>query len=68
MVQQQTRDQWERMIKQSKLVRLFERDEEESGMQYLCIQMWRDRGTQAIFYHDVEKNETTWEKPSTLAQ
>lgn len=66
MVQEQTPEQWERMIKQSKLVRLFERDEEESGMQYLCVQTWRDRGTQAIFYHDVEKKETTWEKPDGL--
>ena len=63
MVQDQTRDQWNRMLKQSKLVRLFERDEETTGMAYLCIQQWRDRGTQSIYYHDVEANVTSWTKP-----
>ena len=66
MVQDQTREQWDRMLKQSKLVRLYEREESVTGMAYLCIQCWRDRGTQAIFYHDVEKNETTWTKPDGL--
>ena len=30
------------------------------------IQQWRDRGTQSIFYHDVEANATTWTKPDGL--
>jgi hypothetical protein len=35
MVQEQTEEQWGRLLKQSKLVRLFERDEASTGMAYL---------------------------------